>query len=436
MGRNQIVAARPAELWARMRNENLVRNNAIYFAGSVLTGGFGYMFHFVTGRLLGPAGYGVVASAIAAVYLLTLPSLIVQLVAARFASVAIAEGDPGRVRHLLARLTAVSIGAGALVALVMVVLAPQATRYLQLGDRRIVYVLAATTLLGLLVSANRGVIQGFQRFVVLSANTLLDALARVPVAVALILAGLGPIGGVVGIVAGPALAYIHSLFLLRRLEEPGQAKAVTMGEVARYAAPAAIAVIGVTYLFNVDVILAKHFLSPHDAGIYAAGSVLARAVYFLGITVAGVMFPEVAGRHARDEAHYHVVDRSLAFLAAVGAVMTAAYLLVPGLVLFPYGSSFDAVRPYLAPFAVALSLLALANLLVNYFLSVNSGRFILPLLGACVLQAVLILAFHQGVAQVLSMLMITTASLLAALGLVYGLERRRRAGRPAAAVDN
>src|SRR5205085_8537035 len=137
------------------------------------------------------------------------------------------------------------------------------------------------------------------------------------------------------------------------------------------------------YLFNIDVVLAKHFLPPEQAGIYAAGSVLARVVYFLGLAIAGVMFPEVARLHARNLAHFHVVEASLIFLALIGAALCLAYLLLPGLVLLPYGDGFAPVRPYLAPFAAALGLLAVSNLLVNYFLSVDSRRFIPPLLGAC-----------------------------------------------------
>ena len=178
-------------------------------------------------------------------------------------------------------------------------------------------------------------------------------------------------------------------------------------------------------MFDVDIVLARHYLSPSQAGIYAAGAVLARVVYFLGLTIAGVMFPEVANRHARDQSHFHVVDLSLLFLAAVGIVLAAVYALLPGLVLLPYGSQFAPVRPYLGVFAGALTLLALANLLVNYFLSVNSARFIAPLLGAAVLETVLMTAFHRDVAQMLAMLLVSAAALAAGLALLYAVDRFR-----------
>jgi O-antigen/teichoic acid export membrane protein len=193
-------------------------------------------------------------------------------------------------------------------------------------------------------------------------------------------------------------------------------------------------VIGVTFLFNADVVLAKHYLAPELAGIYAAGSVLARVVYFLGVTIAGVMFPEVATLHARDEAHFHVVDRSLLFLGGIAVVFVAGYTLLPSLVLIPYGSSFEPVKSYLGPFAVALSLLSISNLLVNYFLSINSARFVIPMVLACTLEVVLITLFHSDPGQVLEMMLIAMATLAGLLMALY-LRDRLSLRVPAAPQD-
>ena len=409
----------------RFTPEGLVRNNAILFGASLGAGLFGYIYHFAIGRLLGPAAYSVVASAVAAVYLLTLPALIIQLISARFTSVSAAHRDHRALRPLVRLLSLVSFGLGAVVGLAVWLGAAPVARFLQLPDLRVVGVLALAPLFGMLVSTNRGLLQGLLRFGALSINLVLDGGARVVVAVTLVLAGAGPVGAVTGILAGPAIAYLQSIPAVRRLPRGAPGRAVSARDVARYAAPAAAAVIGITYLFNVDVVLARHYLSPAQAGIYAAGAVLARAVYFLGVTTAAVMFPEVATRHARDEAHFRVVDLSLLFLGLIGVVMILVYVLVPALVLLPYGIEFHAVRPFLGPFAAALTLLAVSNLLVNYFLSVNSARFAVPLLAAGALETVLMVWFHRDLAQLLAMLLVTTSLLAASLAALYAIDRFR-----------
>ncbi|MHB8491033.1 MAG: oligosaccharide flippase family protein, partial [Solirubrobacteraceae bacterium] len=386
----------------RQKNSGLLRNNAIYLGGSVAVGILGYVFHFVVGRLLGPASYGIVAASLSALYILTLPALIVQIVSARFTSLAAGRQELGGVRSMVMQISGLSLILGLPIAALLIVLAPQASRYLQVPDNRLVYVLAATTLVTLLVAANRGALQGMQRFVTLAGNQAIDMGGRVVLGGALVAAGLHALGAVVALLLGPLLAYAQSIVLMLRVKGSPPAERTELTNVGRYAVSAAIAAMGVIYLFNADVVLAKHYLSSSAAGIYAAGSVLGRVAYFLGVTVASVMFPEVATLHARDENHFHVVDASLALMLALSAALIAGYFLLPQLVLLPYGSGFAPVRPYLGPFAIALSLLALSNLMVNYFLSVNSQRFVAPLIGACVLETILIVLFHSGIGQIIA----------------------------------
>ena len=407
----------------RLYKDRFLRNNAIYFGGTVAAGLFGYIYHFAIGRLVGPAAYGVVASAIAALYLLTLPGPILQTVATRFASLASATGDAGRIRQLLLRLAVISAVVGGAISLALVLFGGAAAQYLQISDRRVVYLLAASTVVALLVAGNRGILQGQRRFLDVSLNATLDSILRVVVGVALVVLGRGPIGALFGFVAGPGIAYGNSILMLRGQGGSGAEEHLSYSEVGRYAMPAAIGVIGITFLFNADVVLAKHYLQPSMAGIYAAGSVLARVVYFLGVTIAAVMFPEVATLHARDEAHFHVVDKSLFLLGGVALAFVGAYAFFPSLVLVPYGDSFAPVKPFLGLFALSLSLLSLSNLLVNYFLSLNSWRFAGPLIGAAVLEVALIARFHNGPGQVLAMLMVTMAALAIALGALYAVDR-------------
>src|SRR5579864_5504400 len=207
-----VEAARSFISWRRLsrqvRLQRLLRNNALLFGANIGAGIFGYVFHFALGRLLGPAAYSVVAAAVAAVYLLTLPSLVIQLVSARFASVASAQEEHFALWPLARMLTLVSLGIGAVAGLLIWFGADIVARFLQLSEHRIVAILAVSTLLGMLVSTNRGMLQGLQRFGWLAVNLLTDSFSRVVVAVGLALGGLGEVGAVIGVMAGPAIAYL------------------------------------------------------------------------------------------------------------------------------------------------------------------------------------------------------------------------------------
>jgi O-antigen/teichoic acid export membrane protein len=379
--------------------------------------------------MLGPAQYAVVASAVAALYLVTLPGVVVQTVSARFTSMAAGRATLGNVPSLLVQVSLLSLVLGVPIAAGLVLFSGPLSRYLQISDERVLYALAATSLLALLVSATRGALIGLRRFVAISINTALDAGSRVISSIGLIAAGFGAMGGVLALVIGPTIAYLQSLTLFGGLRSQLRGDRVPVGDVGRYAALTAVQSIGVTYLYNADVILSKHYLLAGDAGIYAAAAVLGRVIYFLGLTVAQVMFPEVATLHARDEPHFHVVDLSLMMLGALAVFLIFVYAVVPDLVLLPFGASFEPVRPYLWQFASALGLLAIANLVINYFLSIGSVRFVLPLIVACALEPILIALHHSGPGAILQMVIVTMALLAIAMMTLYAIDRipdRRR----------
>jgi O-antigen/teichoic acid export membrane protein len=245
----------------------------------------------------------------------------------------------------------------------------------------------------------------------------------VVLAVVLILGGLGAVGAGIALVGGSAISYAQSLFLLRRFARSSATTSPPLTDVGRYTLSAIVAAAGITYLLNIDVILAKHYLPSHDSGLYAAGAVLGRVIFFLGMTVAAVMFPEVTLLHARGEAHYHVVEKSLLLLGVLSTGFVLTYALLPGLVIGPFGTTFAQVSPYLVFFAIALSCFAISVLFLNYFLSINNRRFIVPLVAASALETVLIMAFHAGPRQVVMMVLLSMAALLGMLSLLYVADR-------------
>jgi len=365
----------------------------------------------------------VVASAVAALYILNLPAVVVQIVSARYTSIAAGRAKLGSIPRVLVQVSGIGLALGLAMSAVLLLASGPLAGYLQISDRRVIVTLAFASLTAMLVAATRGALQGLRRFVALSINNVLDASTRVVSAAGMILIGLGALGGVIALMVGPLIAYAESLFLFGGLRGKDADAPTPLSQVSRYAALTAVGAIGTTYLYNVDVVLSKHYLAAEAAGIYAAASILGRVVYFLGLTIAQVMFPEVATLHAKDEPHYHVVDLSLALIGIVAVGLTVVYAAVPGIVLLPFGGAFSPVRAYLWPFAIALGLLSIINLLINYFLSVGSARFSAPLAGACLLETVLIALFHSSPGQVLGMVLITMSLLAAVLGSMYVVER-------------
>jgi O-antigen/teichoic acid export membrane protein len=121
---------------------------------------------------------------------------------------------------------------------------------------------------------------------------------------------------------------------------------------------------------NVDLIVARHTLSSHDAGLYAAGLILTKAVLFLPQFVSVVAFPSMA---ADDSSRTFVA--ALLSVVGLGAVATAATALLPGLALvFVGGPQYEDVRSRLWLFAVLGTLLACLMMVVYGLIARGGSR--------------------------------------------------------------
>src|SRR6202165_5706791 len=94
---------------AQVRRNRLVRQNLVLFAGGLIAGIGGFVYHAIAGRALGPSDYGDVASIIelSAVFTTTTPILI--LVLARYSATLLASGTTDSVRYLVVRSTQLTL---------------------------------------------------------------------------------------------------------------------------------------------------------------------------------------------------------------------------------------------------------------------------------------------------------------------------------------
>src|SRR6185503_8628702 len=126
----------------------------------------------------------------------------------------------------------------------------------------------------------------------------------------------------------------------------------------------------------VDLIVAKARFPEVDAGGYAAAAAFAKVAFFLPATLLAVLFPRTAARQARGEDTEDILGRSLIVVAAFCGLLTLAYLAMGrGLVHTTFGADFARGGELLAPFALAMTAYALANVLVGFHLSRGETRY-------------------------------------------------------------
>jgi O-antigen/teichoic acid export membrane protein len=261
----------------------------------------------------------------------------------------------------------------------------------------------------------RGTLQGTQHFAGLSLNQLSELVIRVLALVVLLSFGLGVNGAILALLAGTAGALVLGTASLRRAL-PREGQRVEVPAMTSFVISACIGTIGITLLFNLDVVLAKHFLPAHAAGIYGGLNKIEVIIYYGTLSVSQVLFPRVVEAVAKRAHPGHLLFLSGGLIAFAGAVALSVFALVPHLVVnILFGSAYHDADPFIVLVGISGLCLSLCNLLVQFFMAVHD-RWYIPILAAgCLAQGLLVTAFHHSLAQVVVVVLGTFLVLFLAL---------------------
>ena len=388
-----------------------MRQNLVLFAGGLIAGIGGFVYHAIAGRRLGPSLYGDVASIIAVYSVFTTPTLILILVLARYSATLVATGTTDSVRYLVVRSTQLTLLPSLLVVVAGFLLAMPAADFLHLHSPLPVVWLGIAIAIFWQVGIPRGILQGLQRFSALSANLSLEMVVRCTSLALLLAAGTGVVGATVAVLAGVAFAYLVGLHSLRAQLRAGGERAALRSMVG-FSLTAAVGTLGIVLLYNVDVILAKHYLGSHDAGIYGSLNKIGTILYFLTLSVSQVLFPRVVEALASSNHPGRLLGVSAGIMGLLGA---GALVVLPVLGLLLFGPAFADAQRYIVLVGLIGLALSLSNLLVQFCMAAHDLWF-MPVLAAAVAMLTLsIVYFHSGVGAVVADVLGTMLALLVAM---------------------
>jgi hypothetical protein len=267
-----------------------------------------------------------------------------------------------------------------------------------------------------------GVLQGQQRFLPLSSLYVIPWVVRLVVLGIAAAAGYRLGGAVFAALAGALVSMAVAYGLIREgLRGADVLPRAELRTFLVYLWPVAVALIGIALLTNVDVLIVKARFSAHDAGAYAAASAFARVGFFLPAAILTVLFPRTAARQARGEETEDILGRSLFATAGFCGLLALVYAAAgTGLVTLTYGADYAKGGHVLAPFALAMGLFSLANVLVGYHLSRSETRYAWIVAAAVVVQVVALATIPSGLEGVVWTNVVVGVLLLAAHEIAVG----------------
>jgi O-antigen/teichoic acid export membrane protein len=183
-------------------------------------------------------------------------------------------------------------------------------------------------------------------------------------------------------------------------------------------------------LANLDVVLARHFLAPHDAGLYAVGAVLAKGAFWLTSFVPVMALPGLSDPSRRRR----TAALSLGTVVAAGAVVTVGAAAFGELVVrLVGGAAYTSLADRAWLFAAVGSLLATVQLLIYSRLAGEDRRVALPTWLVVVAEVAVVCLWRHGSITAIVTTALGAAAVVVVLGALaeaheHGFARSCRSG--------
>lgn len=280
-----------------------------------------------------------------------------------------------------------------------------------------------------------GTLQGLQEFFSLSKQNILSTLVKLLVSLWLVYDGYSVLGVMVGLVLASIASWGYGYFLAKKVLGRGTLSPDTP-QVRSLRSLFSI-ILSTTLLLallsNIDVIMAKHFLSPIEAGKYGALSTLGKIlIYGIGAFIT-VLLPMVSAAHAKDisgvsrggEGSKILLLTLLVIAVASGIFFVLFTFFGVPIVGLLFGGRYVQIAPLIGTFSIAMGAISLSTALINYFVAVENKSFIVFLLLSIVVEVVLFVTHHSSIESMTGMLALSSIFLLLCMIFNYMILARK-----------
>ena len=387
----------------------------VFVGGATMIGnGAAYLLSMVAARILVPAEFGALGALLGLLVIISTVGIAMQAFTARRVAVATSDRSAveGETIRLASIVAAIIIIGGLLLAWPVGVLFQIPFFAVATGIASIGFVI--------LGSAAMGIAQGREEHLRLSWAFIANGVGRATGGIV----GVVILQSVTGVGVGVMIGCAVGAFVSYRLICPGAwAAAIPKGVPAEFGHVVhALAVLFT--LTNVDVLLARIFLTEDQSGEYAVGVLLAKIAFFLPNAIIIVLFPKMTGGRSN-----RTVYLATGLTACVGLVITGFSFLFGNLVIrILGGAQYTELGSEAWLFALEGSAFALVQVLLYARLATQDTRAVLAVWAALVvLVAVVALWRHDSVADIVTTVVVVSLA-LTVVGLI--MDRRQTPSVP------
>ncbi|WP_051246654.1 lipopolysaccharide biosynthesis protein [Nocardioides halotolerans] len=369
-----------------------------------------YGYTVLAAHTVGKEAYGAFSALMGALLVISVLSLGLQATGARRIS-----AHPEQVVAIERVVLGVGLRSALVLGAVCLALAPVLNAVLHLESLPTALMVGVAAFPLTYMGAQAGVLQGERRWGLLALVYLAQGLGRVFFGVGLLIFWPTELAAMAGVALGCWVpVVIGALALSRPRTDTPHSEGHPGLELLREVGHSSQALLAFFALSNVDILVARAMMADSQAGLYAAGLIMAKAILFLPQFVVVVAFPSMS----KEQTSRTTLLAALGLSAFLGLIGVAATLVLPSWAqVFVGGSDFSAITDDLWKFAIVGILLAMIQLLVYSALARRQGRAVILIWTSLAVLVALALTVDSATSLVLVVGAVDAALFAALLGI-------------------
>ncbi len=414
---------------------DLIRHNAIFFVGTMGIAVFNYLYYPVIGRLVTVPDFGEIQAVV---------SLFMQLgiILTAFGYVItniVSNASSREANSLILRLEQLMLVISFVGLLALYGASFFFKDSFKLSSAMPVLMVGLLIIVNIPSTSRAYILQGMKRLKEVSIAGIIYALGKLVLSVVLIYLMTNDIVAAIGgyiLAQVLMLAYVSSKLGGKYVSVKESLKPVQFWKVSkqskqlikvelRYGLMITVILSGLALLYSSDTILARLFFEPHELGLYSAASSVARIIFFVTASVAGVLIATVKlGEKA--QVNFGTLTKSLMILGLIGGAGVVAFSVAPELfITLLVGKNYAEGAALLPMLSVVMFLCSINNLLAIYQIALRKYMAIIPVVVGVAALGVGLLFYHNTFTEFIGVLLTANAIVCVLLFINIIVEKKR-----------
>ncbi|MBN1915831.1 oligosaccharide flippase family protein [Candidatus Dojkabacteria bacterium] len=400
-----------------LKSNTLIRGSAILFSATMIVNFGTYLFQLILGNLLGTTEYGNFVALASLTYVITLPATALQVFSAKNISDLASRNEKDRMKYFIIHLSKIVFLITIAIGILMIFLIPSLKEFLRIESSSSYLIILAYLLFMTEKSILFGVLLGLEKYKKLAIAYVIEILFRLFIGTLLVTQGFKTPGALAGLVAGSIVSLLYALFSIKEIIKEKIEEIKISFDIKEF-----FTILLVSSAINIfliaDVILAKHYLTDHESGIYASTSILGRVIFFLSASIGNAIIPAtVKAKNKGSNYESNFVSVLMVATLAVASVLLLYVFFPEFMVRLLYGDSFKETAKYIGKFGLAMVMLSFINIFHSYLIAINKRGHVVVATIAIVAQIFLISQYHSSIGEIVN---VQLGVLSVTAGLIFG----------------